>query len=544
MFVLYYFLIPTSIIGYGILLNNYLNLKSNDFGLIGVLGIINLTIISYLSSFFFAHDYTFNLSILCLGIFFLFYNLQKVKNFKFEFLKLFLIFFILLIFVLVAKNHDDFPYYHFPYSIILTDIKHPFGLGLLNNGFRSPSSLFFISSLFYYPKIDYYLIHIVPALILGFSNLIFLNSIFDKKNFKSNFFICILSLIIFSFVNIFFYRLAEHGTDRSGMILIFVAIIFLLKVINNKDNKDKDFKNEIKIFLLCVCFTITIKPFYLIYGPLVLTLFIFKHTRIAILEMFFSKISLICISLILFTFFYTFINSSCVIFPITFTCFENLSWAINKDHINDVKIWFELWSKAGATPNLVVENRIEYIKNFNWLKNWINLYFFNKVSDFILGIIFLSSIFFIFFYSKKKKTLLKKKYLFVYIFLIICLIEWFLNHPTLRYGGYHLIALVIFIPLSIFLEKYKIDKKTFLRKSIMIIMITLTIFLARNVKRIHKEFKYYGYNPLKNPNYKFIGGDKNFYFRYNNIINNNKLNYKKINFIGISNIVLIDKKVK
>ena len=75
-------------------------------------------------------------------------------------------------------------------------------------------------------------------------------------------------------------------------------------------------------------------------------------------------------------------------------------------------------------------------------------------------------------------------------------------------------------------------------------MITLVIFLARNVKRIHKEFKYYGYNPLKNPNYKFIGGDKDFYFRYNNIINNNKLNYKKINFIGISNIVLIDKKAK
>ena len=71
MFVLYYFLIPTSIIGYGILLNNYLNLKSNDLGLIGILGIITLTIISYLSSFFFAHDYTFNLSILCLGIFFI-----------------------------------------------------------------------------------------------------------------------------------------------------------------------------------------------------------------------------------------------------------------------------------------------------------------------------------------------------------------------------------------------------------------------------------------------------------------------------------------
>ena len=53
-------------------------------------------------------------------------------------------------------------------------------------------------------------------------------------------------------------------------------------------------------------------------------------------------------------------------------------------------------------------------------------------------------------------------------------------------------------PFINFLEKYKIDKKTFLQKSITIIMITLVIFLARNVKRIHKEFKYYGYNPLKN----------------------------------------------
>ena len=45
-------------------------------------------------------------------------------------------------------------------------------------------------------------------------------------------------------------------------------------------------------------------------------------------------------------------------------------------------------------PNFRIDNPEEYIKNFNWISNWIDIYFFNKVSDFILGIIFLISIFY------------------------------------------------------------------------------------------------------------------------------------------------------
>ena len=65
--------------------------------------------------------------------------------------------------------------------------------------------------------------------------------------------------------------------------------------------------------------------------------------------------------MILFTFLFTFLNSGCIIFPLEKTCFSDLSWSISKVQINDVKIWFELWSKAGATPNYIVENRIDYI---------------------------------------------------------------------------------------------------------------------------------------------------------------------------------------
>ena len=42
----------------------------------------------------------------------------------------------------------------------------------------------------------------------------------------------------------------------------------------------------------------------------------------------------------------------------------------------------------------------------------------------------------------------------------------FFKHPPLRYGGYHLIALMAFIPLSIYLSKLnlfsKIVKRAFL----------------------------------------------------------------------------------
>ena len=77
-----------------------------------------------------------------------------------------------------GKNHDDFPYYHFPYTFLLTQDSHPFGLGQINNGFRNPSSLFFLNSLFYLPKIDIYLLHVGSVYFLGFANLFFFKEYF------------------------------------------------------------------------------------------------------------------------------------------------------------------------------------------------------------------------------------------------------------------------------------------------------------------------------------------------------------------------------
>ena len=97
---------------------------------------------------------------------------------------------------------------------------------------------------------------------------------------------------------------------------------------------------------------------------------------------------MICSILVFFVFLSYLLNTGCVVYPISLTCFSDLSWSINNDEVSRMNQWYQLWSKAGATPDYRVENREIYIQNFNWLKNWIDKYFFNKVSDFIIGILF------------------------------------------------------------------------------------------------------------------------------------------------------------
>ena len=220
-----------------------------------------------------------------------------------------------------------------------------------------------------------------------------------------------------------------------------------------------------------------------------------------------------------------------MIFPASFSCFEKLSWSISKSEVANVKIWYELWAKAGATPNYVVENRNDYLTNFNWLSNWFSAYFFNKVSDYILSLLFISIIFYFSFKSKKKLNKFERKYFILYSFLLFYLAEWFLYHPSLRYGGYHILMLMFFIPVSLFVEKYQINFIEFKKKSLILMTITLIIFFGRNISRLHDEFILYDYNLIENTNYKFISGKKN-HFRYEEIFNNKDVNFDIKYFLG------------
>ena len=529
-YISYYYLISLSLLGYGFILSKILRVNYLNFGFLGLMGASFLILISYLSTLFFVHNYTFNLIILLVGIFYFIYFFKK--NLKYHLLQHFVVFTILIIFILVAKNHDDFSYYHYPYSYFLTQYEHPIGFGHLNNGFRNPSSLFFLNSLFFLPKVEHYLLNISPVYFLGFANIILFNFIFSKKNFKKKKSINFLSLLSLSFVNVFFYRLGEHGTDKSGQILIFIIVILLIMILNlNKDYKESN--NLFNLTSILSVVLISLKPFYFIYLPLVFFVFSLKNFKRNFLKIIFSPSIMYSALFIFFIIFFNFLNSGCLIYPASFTCFENLYWSFPETTIKEVNQWYELWAKAGATPTYVVENIPEYIANFNWIDNWVKNYFFNKVSDFLLGLTLLIIIFYgLFIYKTNKKINSKNLQIkLIYFYLLLCLFEWFLKHPALRYGGYQLFAILTFLPLAAKFNLREINYNLFCKKSWIIILIVLTIFISRNVNRIIKEHTQYNFNPFVSTKYIYHGEEK-FYNRYIDYFNHNYDNFKKIKIFG------------
>ena len=503
-FISYIFIICSSL-GYGFLIEKFVN-KSNsikNLGYIGLTGVFFLVVYSYFSSLFISHGLIHNSLVISLGFIIFFFKTNFLKNiFSKDYYFLFLIFGILLFGLFIFKTHDDFSYYHFQYSYYLTQQKSVIGLGNFDLGLRTPSSIFYLNSLFYLPMVKYFTFQITPALILGFSNLLLLIKI--RKDLKTNKFnfITIYNLLVFIFINTFFYRLSEHGTDKSAQILILILFSEFLLSTNYKINFEKYLS---KVFIL-VGLIISFKAFYILYGIFFIIILnnlsslkinFFKFLKISITNIFFVSFLFLFLLILLHNFF----SSGCLIYPVSITCFEENLWAIKIDEVNELNNWYEQWAKGGAGPNFRVDNPDIYIQNFNWVLNWIDIYFFNKVSDFLLGLMILMFISFIILKSSKKKVIKKRKKILLIFLILVLLIEWFWNHPALRYGGYCLIVSILFIFFSMFMENFKIEQKKLTKKILTLIIITFVIFSLRNFNRIQFEINTYNYKPFNNFNY-------------------------------------------
>ncbi len=541
-FLITYIYIICSVLGYGILICNSINktFLTKNIGYVGLIGIFFFTIYSYFSSLFVSHSFYHNIIFLSIGFFIFIIKFNFFKSLHKNSLQyLIVVFGILLIGLFIFKTHDDFLYYHFQYSYYLTQQPAVIGIGNFGLGLRTPSSLFYLNSLFYLPIIKYFSFQITPVLILGFSNLILLIKIEDDIQKNRYSFITIFNLLVFIFINSFFYRISEHGTDRSAQILIFILISEILFMINFKTEINKSIS---KMFIL-IGLVISFKAFYVLYGIffLIITFHLLQTNKKfnKTFNLFFKNFYFISFFFLFFLIlFHNFLISGCLIYPVSFTCFDTI-WAININEVKDLNNWYEQWSKGGAGPNFRVEDPLNYIKGFNWVSNWIDIYFFNKVSDFLLGLFFLISVTFLILKSNKNINNPKRKINLLLFFIFILLFEWFYNHPALRYGGYCLIASIIFIYFSIFMERFKIKKDHISKKIYIIILITALIFVGRNIDRVQYEVKNYNYKPLKNFYYKF--DEKHFEFQKK--IENLILNYELCKNSKKECLIMIDQKI-
>ena len=522
-FYLLFLILLISLIGYGNFLLKFTNLeiKNISIGYIGLSGIFLVNIYSYSLSLLSHHTKTSNTIFFLIGLFFFIYFFKKNNLKKYK-----LYFFVITIFflgLLIGKPHDDFEYYHFPYSLYLNSFDSIYGIGHLNHGFRTPSSIFYLNSVFNLPIIGYYTFSFGAGYYMIFANLILIDYL-KTKFFKSATYITFITALILLFINIFFYRIGEHGTDKSAQILILILFLELLIFKNFKI----EIKSRLTLLIILISLIVSLKAFYVIY--FIFILFIFHHlftvrkkTFKTIIKIFFNNLFIIfaIINLVLICLTY-FINTGCIVYPLASSCMEVVEWSIAKKEVLEMNFWYELWSKGGAAPNFRIENPENYVINFNWIKNWIDIYFFNKVSDFLLGLTTLCLIIIFSFKNKQIKISKSIRYKSLIFFILILFLEWFYFHPSLRYGGYCIIAILFIIPTSLKLNKYKIKHLELQKKINIFIIISLLIFVGRNINRLSKEFNQYNYNPFIDVKYNLTDS----HFRINHKIKELKINHQ------------------
>ena len=542
LFLISYFLIILSVVGHGVLAVKLtkINISTEEIGFVGLVGIFFLILYSYITHFFISHGYIHNVIFVIVGIVSIYYFRSKVlikKNLIF----LFLIFTVIFLAIIVFKTHDDFGYYHFPYTYYLNKFSMIIGTGPINHGFRTPSSIFYLNSLFYLPYLDYYLYHMGALLVLGFTNIILISNIKKNLDEKKNNEFFFLNLLAFLFINVFFYRLAEHGTDRSAQILIFLFFIYIFSLRGRYEN----FDSNLSKLIILLSIIISLKSFYVLYLIFIIPFFyyirkdekgflfykVFKNPMI-----YFSFLMGACVILVYF------FNTGCLLYPVQQTCISGIEWGIPKSEVSSLNAHYQWWSKAGGGPGYSHElEKSLYIQNFNWLSNWIDKYFFNKMSDLLLGLSFISIIFFLIFRSKKKNLSNKNlnNNILYYYLIILLLVEWFYNHPSLRYGGYIIFALIFFIPLSNFLSNYQMSRN-FRLKTIILFFLVIFTFLGRNIDRIFYEFEFYNANFNKNP---FFFTDSH-HFRIDDQLKKFSKNYQNCNLNTEKCLVIKDFDIK
>ena len=140
-FLISYFLIVLSIVGHGVLAIKLTktNISIEEIGFVGLVGIFFSILYSYVTHFFTSHGFLHNIIFIFIGLLSVYYFRSKIFTKK-NSIFLFSIFSAIFLAFLIFKTHDDFGYYHFPYSYYLNKFSMIIGIGPLNHGFNTPSS--------------------------------------------------------------------------------------------------------------------------------------------------------------------------------------------------------------------------------------------------------------------------------------------------------------------------------------------------------------------------------------------------------------------
>ena len=505
----------TSIYGYGKVFS-----KNNDDFFIFLCGYLFLGIVAIIIHFFIAINIWISSVILILGNCLFVYKL-KIRNFLFQ-VPLILSFATLLI---GFTDHPiDANLYHHSYVSYLKLEKIIFGIADIHSRFGHISFLQFVQSI---TTNDFLTIYSISNLNILFYYLfiIFCAKLIFQKN--TNNFVLVLTTLVSSFILIKLARYREFGND---LIPLLVASYFLIKIFIINFNKEI-YKNN-KLIKYSPIFFFMMLSHKITY---VFTTFLFaSNLNKKIIVGYFKnyKNLLILISSIIFISLWLVKNlfeTSCLIYPIIQTCFENTKWALS-GHASpefamiNAEAWAKGWIDKPDNYEISMEN---YNVSFNWLKVWFGKHFL-KIIEIISPLLIIIILIKIIIRNPSEKITDKELFKEIKIFLFkifilnfVGLAFWFLNAPIFRYGSFYIIILIVNLYLIYDFEKIYNISENIRSKFKFIFAISLIVFFFKNIDRqINSESMFF---PITKPS----------------IFEKEKIIFNKINFLKPKNNINI-----
>ena len=484
----FFIFFSTSLIGYGVAIKKIIFRFEFNFGELGILGFLSLYFLSVLLNFFIPLNIWVTFPIIFFGLILFFFYLNQLEFPKFNYLIIILI--LSLLSSLTVNLHDDHLLYQIPYINYKQEYKIIFGLVSLNDFLAYSHGFYDIMSLFKMPILENRLVFLLPVIFFMF----FIISLTSYLH-KNDTILKTLIYFIFFLTLLKFTRSKEFGTDIPIVALIFLIQIYLLKF--NSEKKLEYFYKMIIFFSMAAIFKI--------YAILAIFYFlIFSKFIKEIIRDLISKQKLVLafmIFLTLITFAKNLIQSGCLTYPASSTCFDKkiLSWSAGRefsewrqDFLNGgVKGWMPYVRENNYQIKISPQEYKQEFK-FSYHKN----VFKDPDTERILIVmaILLITLLLVAFGARQK---LNEKKLFSISFFsasFLPFLSWFILMPYIRYGGYAYLPFFFLVFFYNFLN-FKEKDKYFL----IFLVLSVFYFTSKNIKRIKNE--------ITNKDNRFITND-------------------------------------
>ena len=465
-----------------------------------LIGAIFLSFLALFLNFFISLNIYLNTFIFFISFFFL-YIFRDSIDFIDVTKKILIISFIgFITFLLDHSNRPDAGLYHLPYISMINEEKIILGSVNLHFRFGHISSLQYLYSIFNNLILGDNGILIPLTIIFSSISLYF----YEEFKLQDKTVLKLFSVFSLIFILTTMNRYSGFGNDDPAHMLYLISIYNILKFFIKKTNQSKLFFNKIIFYSVN---TFLIKQFYILILVFPLLILVTNLKKINL----FNKANLFSTIFIFLWLTKNILVSSCVLYPVNFTCFSSLEWAPLNTSMNDskkVSASSEAWAKAW--PDRINKSRdyLEHLSDYEWIKGWMNNHVkvvIKKLSP-ITIFAFLLIIYCFFSYERKEKDETKKILLLILMVNLFFSLFWFFKFPTYRYGAAYLGCSIIIISL-LFLNK--LDIKENIKKILATILILICFVVSlKNLNRIFKNFdtKYVDYPwPKKN---SFVSNNK------------------------------------